>query len=586
MRIATELGNERECGSGEPGADPLETETTAGQPHGSGPSGGRLPRRLMLGAMAVTAVSCVTPKPPPKPPAPPKPKPPPPPPPDPEPEPEPPPPDPEPEPEPPPPDPEPEPADWRDPQAVHLAKRLTFGPSPGLFAEIEALGVGTWVECQLNPTAIDDSAVTGVVDSLDASVMTAAELRGAYPDSWWEPFQQLVAATLFRACYSKRQLYELMVDFWTNHFNIYLPAGSAEAFTKIAEDRDVIRLHAMGRFADLLLGSATSPAMLYYLDNASSRADGGHVPNENYARELMELHTVGVDGGYDETDVLEVAYVLSGWTVDWETLEFEYQPWRHDPGPVASGGDVLGWTPSTTGYDLGVDLLDHLAHLPQTATFICWKLCRRFIDDEIARSDPLVASAASVYLANDTQIVPVLRHLFNSERFWSSAGAKLRRPFELMAAQIRATGSAYPEPRPMADELGWVLSRLGQPLFSWPHPNGYPDVANAWLGAGLVLNRWSLTQMLVWNWFPTGSVSLTNLGHGSVDPAAVGGSAFLDEVAKRLLGEPLPSAAQVTLAAAVDAYIAAREPFDQWETEWLFRQTAASVLQTRPGQVR
>jgi uncharacterized protein (DUF1800 family) len=298
---------------------------------------------------------------------------------------------------------------------------------------------------------------------------------------------------LFRAIHSERQLYELMVGFWSDHFNIDMTVGPIP-FLKGTDEREVIRPHALGRFADLLAASAASPAMLYYLDNAASRADGDNIPNENYARELLELHTVGVDGGYDEDDVVEVARVFSGWTIDPDDGRMRFRAAWHSMDDVS---DVLGWHPNgLTGRAAGESLMHHLAHLPETAHHLATKLCRRFVADD--PSPALVRRVAAVYIDEDTAIAPVVRAILTSKEFAKNASTKTRRPFEFLAGQGRAVGLdiADLQDGDVLERIFQALQLLGEPVYTWPSPDGPPDVGPPWLNAESMLQRWNIVLTL------------------------------------------------------------------------------------------
>jgi len=243
----------------------------------------------------------------------------------------------------------------------------------------------------------------------------------------------------------------------------------------------------------MLVASAKSPAMLMYLDQATSRADGGRLPIENYAREVMELHTVGVGGGYDETDVKEVAYLLTGWSLtDPNTGTFTFRSSWHNMGPLATGGDVLGWRPNgLTGQAAGESLLVHLARHPKTASRLAYKLAVRFIGEHIKPTDAVVANAATAYTNNDTAITPMVRSLLTSAEFRASAGRKVRRPFEYLAACMRGAQLQFDPAK--APNLVWAVSStlglLGQEPYCWPAPNGSPDANGKWLSAGAMVSR-------------------------------------------------------------------------------------------------
>ena len=229
--------------------------------------------------------------------------------------------------------------------------------------------------------------------------------------------------------------------------------------------------------------------MMMYLNNAESTKDN---PNENYGRELLELHTVGVDGGYDEDDMRQSTLVLTGYGIDWDTGLYEYHDWAHYTGPVS----VMGWSHANgsekKGYDVALKYIDYLAHHPSTATRIATKLCQRFVSD--APPPALVDALAETYLAHDTAIVPVLRKLFGSSAFKNSVGEKVRRPFQDVIATIRVLG-IKPEADTATDGLQgmyWMVEGMSDLPMGWIPPNGYPDYADAWRSAGSTLGRWNM----------------------------------------------------------------------------------------------
>lgn len=462
-----------------------------------------------------------------------------------------------------------------DEPAAHVVRRLTFGPTPELLAHARAVGVDAFIEEQLSPDGIDDSDMDEMLAGFETLNLSNAEIFGSYREQPGLVAGELQAATLARAAYSRRQLYELMVDFWSNHFNIYIGDGAAR-FLKTTDDRAVIRAHALGRFADLLLASAQSPAMLYYLDNFLSTGDA---PNENYARELMELHTLGVNGGYQETDILPVARCLTGWTINRRTGEFLFASRDHYTGSV----QVMEWSsPGHSGpaaVQDGIDLLDYLAHHPSTARFLAQKLCVRFVSD--APPADLVESAAQVYLDHDTQIAPVLRHIFQSDAFMQSAGQKFRRPFELMAAGLRVLDAQISDAGRAARALAHQLGALGQPLFGWHPPNGYPDVAGAWLSTGGLLARWDMAQSLVLGRAPGLDIDLRAL-LGDTLPATAG--ELVDGLADRLLFQSLHPADRATLLGYIGQNESARLSLDV--LRYKGPQVVALLLNSTYFQVR
>src|SRR5881398_2611535 len=318
-------------------------------------------------------------------------------------------------------------------------------------------------------------------------------------------FTELQRAKLLRAVYSERQLYEVMVDFWENHFSIFANKD-ADRWLLTGFDRDSIRPFALGRFRDLLGATARSPAMLFYLDNWRSSVprpyaatkdkpagiDGGL--NENYARELMELHTLGVDGGYTQKDVQEVARCFTGWTIEKPNQEglFLYRPGLHDKGEkIVLGHKIL----AGGGLADGERVLDILAAHPATARFIATKLARRFISDEPPQS--VIDRAAQVFLKTDGSIRETLRAIITSPEFFSQSSyrAKIRSPFEYVAAAMRALGAETDADRPVLDAIG----RMGEPVFGRITPDGYADRANQWLSSGAMVARFNFASALATN---------------------------------------------------------------------------------------
>ena len=342
--------------------------------------------------------------------------------------------------------------------------------------------------------------------------------------------RELKAATVLRALRSRRQLKEVMVEFWSNHFSVYHLDG-AVAWLKTVEDREVIRRHCFGKFRDLLMASAKSPAMLVYLDNFVNTKAG---PNENYARELMELHTLGVDGGFSQQDVEEVALAFTGWTV-WrggpKRGQFRYR-WRdHDNGARTILGHSL---PARLGIGHGERVIDILASHPATARFIAFKLCRRLVADE--PPETVVQAAADTFLASDGEIREVVRTILLSPEFAASAGGKLKRPFELLTASLRALGTEVSAAgvRP----LGSLLGLMGQVPFDWPPPNGYPDIAAAWANTNGMMNRWNLGLALAGNALAGVRTDLRAL---LAPVAKLSPGALTDHFINLLLGAPMSS---------------------------------------------
>jgi uncharacterized protein (DUF1800 family) len=339
--------------------------------------------------------------------------------------------------------------------------------------------------------------------------------------------EELAMAKMTRAIYSGRQLQQVMDDFWFNHFNVFAGKGEVKWYLTSYE-RDVIQPHALGKFKDLVTDTAKSPAMLFYLDNflsadpnaaarlAAQRAQRqqmrrgpyGYPPrpqqaqnqkkqdrglNENYGRELMELHTLGVDGGYTQKDVTEVARCFTGWTIEKprENPEFKFDEKLHDPNPKV----VLGKKIHAGGMKDGEEVIDLLVKNSHTARFISTKLARRFVSDN--PPDALVQRMAKSFQKSDGDIREVMRTMIYSPEFWSRDAyrAKVKTPFELVASSVRALGTDVDTPMPLVQ---WV-NRIGEPLYQCQPPTGYSDKADAWVNTGALLNRLNFSLALAGN---------------------------------------------------------------------------------------
>jgi len=406
---------------------------------------------------------------------------------------------------------------------------------------------------------------------------------------------ELQMSRILRAVYSERQLQEVMVDFWTNHFNVYAAKG-ADRWLLTSYDRDTIRPHTLGKFYDLLLADAQSPAMLFYLDNFQSVSPNAQPPqqrpgaargplanlrmsnnpqqqrpqqqqqrrgiNENYARELMELHTLGVDGGYTQTDVQEVARCFTGWTIiaprgagaaaqaiinprmaDMirnNPGSFIFRPGVHDNGEKIVLGHKI---PAGGGEKDGLMVLDILAHQPATAKFIATKLVRRFVADDPPPA--LVDRVAQTFLKTDGDIREMLRTIFSSPEFNSPDAyrAKVKRPFELAVSAVRTIG---------ADTNGgpqfhqWI-QRMGQPLYGFQTPNGYSDVAENWVNTGALLERMNFALALVSNRIPGTHVDLSRLMTGAKGGTSIDKGMLFDRLVGLIVGGEISAKTRETL---------------------------------------
>jgi uncharacterized protein (DUF1800 family) len=308
---------------------------------------------------------------------------------------------------------------------------------------------------------------------------------------------ELNQSKILREALSERQLLEVMTDFWFNHFNVFLYKGATLYFTTSYE-RDVIRAHALGKFRDLLVATAQSPAMLFYLDNwlsigphSLAAGKGGQSGlNENYGRELMELHTLGVDGGYTQADVTETARVFTGWTIAAPDQggTFQFDPRRHEPGNKT----LLGQTIYDSGQAEGMRVLDMLARHPSTAHFISKKLAQRFVADD--PPEALVQRMAATFLSSDGDIREVLRTMFRSPEFWSpkTYRAKLKTPLEYVVSAVRASGTEIVT----ADAILQNLQTMGMPPYLQQVPTGYSMMAQTWSNQGDLLNRFNFAMAL------------------------------------------------------------------------------------------
>ena len=462
-----------------------------------------------------------------------------------------------------------------DQRILHLLNRISFGPRPGDIARVKELGIDRFIEEQLYAETVDDADLAKRLEVLPTQRMASAELYQFYPPLqvaeqrandknappiFGRPQQvlgELVQQKLVRAISSNRQLQEVLTDFWYNHFNVFAQKEAVQWFVT-GYERDVIRPRALGKFRDLLLATAESPAMLYYLDNwlssspdakqprppapprpqngqpsrpfpaANPKPPEGVTPlpnadpnaammakkegdpnpqsairnpqssppppprpparkpgiNENYARELMELHTLGVDGGYSQKDVQEVARCFTGWTIDrpFQGGGFVYRPWMHDDGAkTVLGVDIT----AGGGINDGLRVIEILSRHPSTARFISKKLCQRFVADD--PPSQLIDRIAQVFLKTDGDLREVMRAIVTSPEFNSPAAfrAKIKSPLELVASSLRAIDGDTNGAPPLHD---WIR-RMGEPLYQFAFPTGYGETSEKWVNTGVFFNR-------------------------------------------------------------------------------------------------
>ena len=352
--------------------------------------------------------------------------------------------------------------------------------------------------------------------------------------------QDLMDSKILRAVYSNRQLEEVLTDFWFNHFNVNLDKG-ADRYMVTSYERDVIRPHVLGRFKDLLLATAESPAMLFYLDNWQSAGPDPNKKrkqglNENYGRELMELHTLGVDGGYTQADVTEVARCFTGWSIREPQRggSFEFNEKLHDKGEK----HVLGVTiPAGGGMGDGLKVLDILEHSPATAHFISKSLAVRFVADNPPES--LVQKMALAFTRTDGDLREVMRAMIDSPEFWDPANfrSKVKSPLEMVASAVRAVNGDVD----FAQALAGQMNQLGEPLYRKLEPTGYSNRSTDWMNSASLLARMNFSMALVQN----------KIGGVKVDAAQFSGAAA--QIESGILLTPASEDAQAAIQAGLDA---------------------------------
>ncbi len=378
---------------------------------------------------------------------------------------------------------------------LRLVRRITQGMTETDVARVTSIGFDQYLEEQLNPGTIDDAATDAMIQSRYPQFYYTQQQMLSNDSVFWQQIAAPVQrAVIERAIFSKRQLKERMVEFWSDHFNISLSGP------RVVDYRDVIQQHALGNFGDMLRASMRSPAMLIYLDQVWSSKWG---VNENYARELMELHTVGWNGGYTQQDVHDLARVLTGWTID-QNRNYLYRADYHDFGAKRVMGMSFPARPEsggTAGMDEGIAFADYLINHPATARFIATKLLKWFITP--TPSTRQVAAVAAAYTATHGDIKAMLRVVLSANNL-ANAPAKLKRPFHYYVSAVRCSGST------LAGWSNWsqwegvtgAMWDMAHGVFAWPTPDGFPDRAEYW--AGLMVNRWNAVSSVLSNWGSVG----------------------------------------------------------------------------------
>lgn len=438
---------------------------------------------------------------------------------------------------------DPQPLSERE-RAIHALNRLAYGAKPGDIDRLVTIGVETWIEQQLLPDQIPNQRCEGLLSELPSVGMSMAEIQRDYaydiPRNATaeerraanqlrnEPRSELMKAVLFRAATSERQLEEVLCNFWRNHFNVSFTKGSQITLLITAYENNVIRNNVLGNFESMLTWSAKHPAMLLFLDNALSRRPptkselkkiqrnakkrtGSNQQasqavqlaeqrglNENYARELLELHTLGVDNYYKQKDVVAVAEALTGWTISsgkkGKYDGFQFRNEMHVPGNKKVLGRVIR-TDNGNGVVEGDQILKLLAHHKGTAKFISFRLCQYLVHDE--PSENLVEDIAKVFQKEDGDLREVTRAILRHDEFWSRENyqSKFKTPFEYVMSALRVTGANVSK----VDYLIGTLRDMGQPVYLCDPPTGYYDTAEAWLDPGVLATRWEFAIAMARN---------------------------------------------------------------------------------------
>lgn len=418
-------------------------------------------------------------------------------------------------------------AEW-DSNVSRLVRRATLGATAGDMNRARSLGFQGYLNYQLNYARIDDSACESfVAQTWPLLSQTSDQLFSANAGTIEQQLQQ---GTIYRAAFSQRQLYHRMVEFWSDHFNQDI---GKVGYLLVADQRDVIRQHAMGKFPDLLKASAHSASMMVYLDQNTSR---GTAPNQNYAREIMELHTLGVDGGYTQTDVAELSRVLTGWTVTGRG-QFVFNPAIHDWGQkTVLGVTIPAGSPSLgqDGIKEGEQMLDMLVHHPSTAKFIAGKMLRWLLTP--TPSDQQISTIAGVYRATGGDIKAIIRAILNDD-WLPAAPMKLKRPFHYLVSALRSTN---PNVTSMSSMMG-QLNVLGHPIYTWQTPDGFPDKIEYW--SGNLVPRWSFANVIA-NQNSTISIAVDTTAYRAGSPDAA-----IDLMNQNFFGGEIPSATHDALTA-------------------------------------
>ena len=445
--------------------------------------------------------------------------------------------------------------------AVHLLNRIGYGPRPGDTARILSRGLEKYINEQLDPAPDPDlDARLRAFPTLGYSIGQVLADYTRDQRTITRVLDDLYGAKIVRAVHGLNQLEEVLVDFWFNHFNVYIQDGFAR-YATAAYEREAIRPHVLGRFRDLLGATAQHPAMVYYLDNYLStvsrvdRATGRLITglNENYGRELMELHTIGVDAGYTQDHVFDAARCFTGWGLDQRTGVFVYRSQNHDTGAK----HVFGLSvPAGGQQEDGERLLDHLASHPETARHVSWQLVQRFVaDDPPAR---LVEKCATVFHSSGGDIAQVMKAILSSAEFWAEAfgTGKPKTPVEFVASALRAVSAEVTTGRGAFT----ALAAMGMPLYQCLPPTGYSNRGSDWLNPSSHLQRMNFGLDLAAGAVQGATVDVRNLvrrfSGNPEDPASVVNTMANEVLGRSLSASTRQAAARVSPAGSVN--VAAR----------------------------
>ena len=447
-----------------------------------------------------------------------------------------------------------------------MISRFSYGYTPSLHKAItKAGGPQAWFAAQLKPSKVADTSADAMkawYPYLRSSSRNRQQADRTGKRNSWEQSMDLVRWTILRRMFSKRQVFEIMVDFWSNL--LHVPAYGDGWMYRVSYDR-TIRKYALGKFSDLLIKATTHPAMLVFLNSAGSTK---YRLNENHGRELLELHTVGVKAGYTEDMVLDSARILTGYHVEtWQPAKKTYNPADHWTGPV----QVLGWKATNSNGEGRPELRAYLSYLaahPATAKRLATRLCQRFVSDQ--PSAEIVRAVAKAYTDSGTSIKAALRALVKHPDFAASAADLVRTPSQDAIATYRGLGVKVSKPKQGGDfgfAVNYVLDEMGEAPFMWPAPNGFPEPGIAWASAGRMRSSWGMHFTTAGGWWPSTGMS-RKAPRNYLPQGPVRFDKAVDSVSRSLLGRRATAASIKAAAQLVQleptATIKSRDDFGDW----------------------